>query len=110
DDAARREVLEETGLAVELVGPRGLPGIEVPRQLVLPVGIQVEPIGPGHEHIDLIYLARLLREGPLRPNHEPDRLGWYGPRQLAALPLKEDVRRWCQVALDRLGEPGGSWG
>jgi 8-oxo-dGTP pyrophosphatase MutT (NUDIX family) len=46
DEAALREVLEETGIQCQLVGERGLP-IDEPRQLVLPVGIQVEPIYPA---------------------------------------------------------------
>src|SRR4029079_732480 len=48
DDAARREVLEETGLHVRLLGRRGL-DVEAPPQLVVPAGIQVEAIYPGHE-------------------------------------------------------------
>ncbi len=56
DDAALREVEEETGLVVRLVGGRGLP-IDEPRQLVVPAGVQVESIYPGHEHIDLVYFA-----------------------------------------------------
>ncbi|BAS29111.1 NUDIX hydrolase [Limnochorda pilosa] len=107
DDAARREVLEETGLEVELVGPRGLPEVQVPRQLVVPAGIQVEPIGPGHEHVDLVYLARPLRPGPLEANHESERLGWYAPEDLASLPLTEEIRLWCRRALERLGARKG---
>src|SRR5438105_1836856 len=49
DQAARREVLEETGIRVRLVG--GLP-VDEPVQLALPAGIQVEDIYPGHQHID----------------------------------------------------------
>src|SRR4051812_14319580 len=57
DDAAIREVAEEAGIAVELVGERGV-GVDDPVQLVRPAGIQLETIRPGHEHIDLIYFAR----------------------------------------------------
>src|SRR5690606_15105947 len=57
DEAAVREVYEETGVRVELVGERALP-VDYPRQLVRPQGVQVERIGPGHEHIDLVYFAR----------------------------------------------------
>src|SRR6266542_6327605 len=58
DDAALREVLEETGMMVRLIGGRGLP-IDDPAQLVVPAGIQVENIYPGHQHIDLVYFAVL---------------------------------------------------
>src|SRR5437763_3308991 len=57
DDAALREVAEEAGIQVYLSGERGVP-VELPRQLVRPAGIQLERIGPGHEHVDLIYYAR----------------------------------------------------
>src|SRR5579859_1161221 len=57
DDAATREVAEEAGNEVTLVGERGV-SVEQPRQLVRPAGIQLEWIRPGHEHIDLIYFAR----------------------------------------------------
>ncbi|MBI2756873.1 MAG: NUDIX domain-containing protein [Chloroflexi bacterium] len=56
DDAAVREVLEESGVAIRLVGGRGVP-VQVPRQLVVPAGVQVEDIYPGHQHVDLVYFA-----------------------------------------------------
>src|SRR5438105_15287259 len=61
DDAALREVLEETGIRARLVGPRGLDTAHLaagaPRQLIVPAGVQVEDIYPGHQHIDLVYFA-----------------------------------------------------
>ena len=62
DEAAVREVLEETGVEVELVGERR-EDVEDPVQLHRPAGVQLEDIGPGHQHIDLIYFAR-----PERPH------------------------------------------
>lgn len=46
DDAAVREVLEETGIRARLVGSYGL-AIQDPLQLAVPAGIQVERILPG---------------------------------------------------------------
>jgi len=105
DEAALREVLEETGLTVELIGPRGQPRDHPgqPRQLVRPEGIQLEDIGPGHQHIDLIYLARpegALPDGPLPPLTEGMR--WVRRDQLATLELSEEVSDWCRHALDSL--------
>src|SRR5207249_7074101 len=48
DEAAIREVLEETGVHVRLFGEEGVP-VERPRQLVRPAGIQVEDIEPNHQ-------------------------------------------------------------
>jgi 8-oxo-dGTP pyrophosphatase MutT (NUDIX family) len=90
DDAAVREVLEETGVRGRLVGSHGLL-IDEPRQLVLPAGVQLETIYPGHEHIDLVYfgvpdpnearsaevdprLARQDRVGPPGTRRNLDRL------------------------------------
>lgn len=101
DEAAVREVFEESGVRVELMGERALEVAE-PHQLVRPRGVQLEYISPGHEHIDLIYFARPLEpyDGMLRPT-EPE-LGWYGPRELAALPLTEELRAWTRLALIEL--------
>lgn len=96
DDAARRETFEETGATIELVGPTGIdhdhPG--EPIQLVRPEGVQLETIGPGHEHIDLIYFARPLTASPLR-----DGVGWYTESALGSLPLTHEVRLWCRKAI-----------
>ena len=58
EEAALREVLEETGLEVEFVGAGEgkLGDVTVLRQ---PVCILLETIRPSHQHIDLIYFARV---------------------------------------------------
>ena len=80
DDAAVREVEEETGVRIGLVGGRGVP-VDDPRQLTVPAGIQLEQIAPGHEHIDLVYFARPLAGGhTISPEHATSvQAGWFGP-------------------------------
>jgi 8-oxo-dGTP pyrophosphatase MutT (NUDIX family) len=95
DEAAVREVMEETGVEAVLVSsplnPDDLPG--QPRQLARPLGIQLADIGPGHQHIDLIYLARGETEG--------NGVGaWVSRDQLRDLELTEEVHAWCEIALD----------
>jgi 8-oxo-dGTP pyrophosphatase MutT (NUDIX family) len=102
DDAAVREVLEETGIRARLVGGRGLP-IDDPRQLVLAAGIQVERIYPGHEHIDLVYFARpeLAHLVEIDPRlAELDRVGWYASDELDALGVDAEIQAWTRQALD----------
>lgn len=100
DDAAVREVLEESGVSVRLVGDpaHDAPG---PRQLVRPRGVQLERIAPGHEHIDLVYFAVPLPDydGFLLPDES---LGWYDADALAKLELTEEVRAWTHLALTEL--------
>ena len=106
DDAAVREVLEETGIRARLVGAHGLP-VDDPRQLVLPAGIQLEHIYPGHEHIDLVYFARPepsdLRAAEIDPRlAESDQVGWYAAAQLEVLGANAEIRAWARRALEAL--------
>ncbi len=101
DQAAIREVMEETGLEVLLNSPLSAPPMPGPRPLARPEGIQLESIGPGHEHIDLIYFARLADPGAAPPmaNDEVERIGWYGLADLDRINLTEEVRYWVSRAL-----------
>lgn len=99
DDAAIREVAEEAGIVVELLGERGIPADypDQPVQLVRPEGIQLEQIGPGHQHIDLIYFAR-PRE---RDNGMPalaEGMTWVAAADLHRIPVTAEVRDWCAKA------------
>ncbi len=106
DEAAVREVLEETNIHVELMGEVG-PRVEGgPRPLVRPEGIQLEMIGPGHEHIDLIYFARPVPGTSLAPVESPEgkKVAWYGPRDWIALGVNDEVRTWCANAVGAVSE------
>ena len=108
DDAALREVLEETGIRAQLVGNRGLP-IETPRQLVIPAGIQVEDIYPGHQHIDLVYFAVPDPDAPRSAEVDPrlaesDQVAWYPASDLAQLGATDEIQAWARRALDALHE------
>jgi ADP-ribose pyrophosphatase YjhB (NUDIX family) len=95
DDAAVREVLEETGVRCRLVGELGVP-VEYPRQLIRPFGIQVEDIRPGVQHIDLVYFA-VPEDGGAEIMPElaaRDRVGWYDPAGLPALGANDEIQQW----------------
>ncbi len=100
DEAAVREVMEETGIAVDLVGERGI-GVDHPGQpvqLVRPEGIQLESIAAGHEHIDLIYFARPAgNTDALPPLFEG--MKWVARHELPRSALTPEVRDWCERAL-----------
>jgi 8-oxo-dGTP pyrophosphatase MutT (NUDIX family) len=98
DETALREVREETNVVATLVGT---PAIDIdlpgqPRQLCPPLGIQLTPISPGHEHIDIIYLAT---GEPAEPMTD---VGWFAPDEWAALGLTEEVHAWCTLAVERV--------
>ena len=64
-DAARREAVEETGLAVEFV--------ESPPRLV---HVDVHPGGRGHTHLDLRYLVAAGDADPSPPDGESQEIEW----------------------------------
>jgi len=103
DDAAVREVLEEAGVGVELVGERAL-ALPEPRQLTRPRGVQLETIRPGHEHIDLIYFGRPLEPYDGRLEGDEEGLGWYDDGALERLGLTDEVRAWTRLALSELSQ------
>ena len=94
-------------MRVELVdAPLALPSGHVllpgePARLVQPLGIQLEDIGPGHQHIDLIYVARPLAAQPeaLTAEEGASDLGWYAPDDWTRLGVTEEVKGWAAAAL-----------
>ena len=89
-------------MRINLIGPRGLP-VAVPEQLVVPAGIQVESIYPGHQHIDLVYFAVPEPEESVEiAAHlaEMDRVGWYSPSEWATLGVDDEIQAWARRALD----------
>ncbi len=104
DEAAVREVAEEAGIAVELVGEQGVP-VDRPRQLVRPAGIQLEDITPDHQHIDLIYFARPVLATPvIVGNAESEEIGWFADADMARRGVTNEVRTWAQKALLALAD------
>ncbi len=101
DEAAAREVLEETGVEVELAGERR-EDVEDPVQLHRPAGVQLENIGPGHQHIDLIYFARPKGPSGIRYEFSTNRVGWYAPEDWDGMAVNAEVRGWCERALASL--------
>jgi 8-oxo-dGTP pyrophosphatase MutT (NUDIX family) len=108
DQTAVREVAEETGLTVELLGERGPDCGVVP--LARPLGIQLEPIGPGHEHIDLIYVARPRGDCRLRAEMGTEGLGWYSREEAVHAGANAEVLTWISRVLREIACPGGERG
>ncbi|HWV22735.1 MAG TPA: NUDIX domain-containing protein [Thermomicrobiales bacterium] len=104
DEAALREVEEESGLIIELIGPKGVDVDDpaAPQQLVRPEGIQLEDISPSHQHIDLIYFARPV---DAQPGIMPDVLEgmrWLREDEFPTIELTEEVSSWARRALEAL--------
>ena len=96
-EAAIREVLEETGLHVALqTEPHTLGTVTV---LPQPYCMLLEPIGPAHEHIDLIYFGRVIG-GTLNPSiRESDGVRWVDHAALDDPTIAEDIRVLGRAAI-----------
>jgi hypothetical protein len=86
---------------IELVGERR-EDVEDPIQLHRRAGVQLENIGPGHQHIDLIYFARPRDSTKIHAVYSEDKVGWYGPEAWVAMIVNAEVRGWCERALSAL--------
>lgn len=98
DEAAIREVREEAGLEVELLITGSVLGNV--RVLPQPYCILLEDIAPGHQHIDLIYFAR-VRSGVLQPSErETQAARWVTWEELDAPDISEDIRELGRRAIE----------
>jgi len=101
EQAALREAKEESGLDVELLGERPPTTSPGTRALIAPRFLDIHSISDTHEHIGMIYWAR-LRVGPRcrAASDDPQVV----PTTLSAAE-HHDIR-WCSAAdLDKLQPP-----
>ena len=102
EEAALREVAEESGLKVELVTTGTVAGtMGHVRLLHSPVCILLEDIEPGHQHIDLIYFARTIDDrAPSLNLREAARLRWCTWEELGADDIAQDIRVLGRQAIE----------
>ena len=103
DEAAVREVLEESGVRIVLEArPAISHGASSPVLLAQPRGMQLEDIEPGHQHIDLVYFAvpETGYDGLISSEGSP--FGWYAADDLESLGVSGEVLAWCRLALNEL--------
>lgn len=98
-EAAIREFKEETGLDIELIGKKEQFGAV--KKLVHPTHIQLEDIEDGHQHIDLVYFAKLKDSNQnivVRENEVHD-VKWFSEEELDSDEIIHEVRTTAKLAL-----------
>ncbi len=106
EEAAVREVKEETGLEVTLYHPDTplFTADDEACQLHRPTHLILENINPYHQHIDFIYYATAV-SNQLNPDYgETDRLKWFSQTDLENTEMPTNVRVCAQEALGILGQ------
>lgn len=103
NQAALREVKEEVGLDVRLVGVReqfdGTEGDYT--DLVSPVALGKHRVNETHEHVVLVYFATSGSDAVV-PEDEGAQWKWVTKEDLATMDLRPNVRNYAEAALDRL--------
>lgn len=100
DDAALREIFEETGLRAEIVSSkradkceRGVVFLHVPNH------VQLEDIPNHPQHIDLIYFCRALAGEPVISERETDGARWFSIQDLRSAEVRDEVRQTGEQAI-----------
>ena len=107
-EAAHREVKEEVGLDIELVGnPRIFESVDHGRELIPPVALNRHATNqPGHEHITFVYFARAQSDktAVTYADDASEECRWCAKEEVEQMNLWPNVRHYALAALDRLKE------
>jgi 8-oxo-dGTP pyrophosphatase MutT (NUDIX family) len=117
EQAALREAKEESGLDVELLGERPPTTSPGTRGLIAPRFLDIHRITDTHEHIGMIYWARLKHEPTPDPSKEGNKLAlaadehhdirWCSVADMETLqpPMSDAVKWYCRKAIEEI-QPG----
>ena len=102
EQAALREAKEESGLDVELLGERPPTTSPGTRALIAPRFLDIHRISDTHEHIGLLYWARLKHSAGVKlATAEHHDIRWCSTAELEQLspPMTDAVKWYCHRAL-----------
>ncbi|MFA5186059.1 MAG: NUDIX domain-containing protein [Patescibacteria group bacterium] len=101
ETAILREVREESGLEIQLLGQRSDVPTPNGRSLIPPMFMDIHDITPTHRHIGLVYLARAATDQVALAKLEHDDIRWFDADGLRdpSLDLLPLVRHYAETAL-----------
>jgi 8-oxo-dGTP pyrophosphatase MutT (NUDIX family) len=101
EQAALREAKEESGLDVELLGERPPTTSPGTRALIAPRFLDIHRINETHEHIGMIYWAKVKSGFPTLAAEEHHDIRWCSLGDLEKLspPMTDAVKWYCRQAI-----------
>lgn len=105
EEAAVREVQEEVGLTVELVGERAPTYDDGEKEVLVPRFINRHPINDVHEHVSFVYFARSDTRDIVQGETEvSDHIRWFTREELSdpTYGVLERVQHYARAALSVL--------
>ncbi|HEX9998478.1 MAG TPA: NUDIX domain-containing protein [Abditibacterium sp.] len=102
--AARREAREESGLEIEIIGERPPVNEDGTRALIAPRFLDIHRISASHEHIGMIYFARVQKGEIVLAPAEHHAIAWVSKTELGQLdpPISGAIRWYCEQALSEI--------
>lgn len=104
EEAAKREIKEESGLEVNLYRYDKDLNLKKTKQLNKPIHLLLEDINAYHQHIDFIYYAKsdTLELNP--ENGETRNLKWFSKEDLTKIEMPDNVKACALEALEILSK------
>ena len=106
EEAAKREVFEETGLHIEFIKQENIwfsdgPAKSIPRpHHILLEDLPATEHGPAHQHIDFIYIARPIKQHKAQETHD---IRWFTPDEVQGLTaIFDDVQKTITHIFERV--------
>lgn len=92
EEASIREVKEETGLDVRILGERK----PTEKDFVLPLALQRNEMDENHIHMDFVYAAEIIGDKNITQNvDESDDIRWFTLDEINELNTFSDIKYWC---------------
>ncbi len=104
DDAARREVLEETGLTVTILNTESneFAGDDRVQLMIRPMHVLLEVLTAEHEHMDFIFYGTVAPDAEVELQlNEGEEFRWVGTEELDGFDAPPNVA-WCAKEALRL--------
>lgn len=103
DQAAKREVKEETGFEIKFIDGEQPESFSGEEDLPTPFNVNIHRIRENHLHCDFMYLAKISGKAEATHSHEHSGLEWFSEEDLenGDLDMPDNVRRTALEALRR---------